>query len=106
MKALSRERHMLAKQMQKRLTKNERENIFLKWGIGLNTKHRRLQLVQRLWSDTKHIDHVTESAIIVSKLIGEEVPEQAFKEMFGLKFTARRPSRKSFGLKHSVMSLV
>lgn len=98
MKALTRERDMLAKQLQKRLTKNERENLFLKWGIGLNTKNRRLQLVLRLWSDTKDINHVTESASIVAKLVGEEGPEQAFKEMFGLKFTARRPSRKSFGL--------
>ncbi|KAF3440264.1 hypothetical protein FNV43_RR18548 [Rhamnella rubrinervis] len=92
-RALSRERQMLSNQIQKKLSKNERENIYLKWGIGLHTKHRKLQLAHRLWTSTKDMDHIAESATIVEKLVGSGKPE-ASKEMFGLRFTPRRSSRK------------
>lgn len=92
-RALSRERQMLSNRLQKKLSKNERENIYLKWGIGLHTKHRKLQLAHRFWTDTKDMDHIAESATIVEKLVGSGKPE-AFKEMFGLRFTPRRASRK------------
>ena len=97
-KALSRERLMLSKQMQKKLSKHERQNIFLKWGIGLNTKNRRLQLAHRLWADTKDLDQIIDSAALVVKLVGSGEPEQASKEMFGLRFTPRRTSTKYYGL--------
>lgn len=95
MKALRRERQMLSRQMQKRLSKQDRQNLFLKWGIGLNTKHRRLQLVHCLWTDTRDMDHIAASAGVVSKLVGSVEPGHAFKEMFGLNFTPRRSSRRS-----------
>ncbi|XP_048335239.2 kinesin-like protein KIN-7C [Ziziphus jujuba] len=105
-KALSLERQMLSNQIQKKLSKTERENIYLKWGIGLNTKHRKLQLAHRLWTDTKDMNHITESATIVAKLAGSGKP-QAFKEMFGLRFTPRRTSRKYHSrLRQRMKSLV
>ncbi|RDX93395.1 Kinesin-like protein KIN-7G, partial [Mucuna pruriens] len=86
MRYLRKERQMLGKQIHKRLSKNDRHNLYLKWGLHLNSKHRSLQLAHQLWSDTKNMDHVRDSASIVAKLVGLVEPEQAFKEMFGLNF--------------------
>ncbi|CAJ1942409.1 unnamed protein product [Sphenostylis stenocarpa] len=91
------ERQMLSKQMEKKLSKSERENLYVKWGIRLSSRHRRLQLAHRLWSKTEDIDHIRESAIIVAKLVGSVEPDQAFKEMFGLNFAPRCTKKKSFG---------
>ncbi|KAL5706586.1 hypothetical protein ACHQM5_024733 [Ranunculus cassubicifolius] len=87
MRALRREREMLCRRMQKRFSVKERESLYEKWGIGLDTKQRRLQLVRRLWSDNEDVEHITESAAIVAKLVGLLQPGQALKEMFGLSFT-------------------
>nr|XP_023884430.1 kinesin-like protein KIN-7G isoform X2 [Quercus suber] len=107
LKALRHERQMLCKQMKKRLSKQDRHNLYLRWGIGLNTKHRRLQLVHRLWTDTKDMDHVAESACVVAKLVGSVEPEMAFKEMFGLNFTPRPSScRKHRHWKPNVKSIL
>ncbi|XP_075655735.1 kinesin-like protein KIN-7G isoform X2 [Castanea sativa] len=107
LKALRRERQMLCKQMKKRLSKQDRHNLYLRWGIGLNTKHRRLQLLHRLWTDTKDMDHVAESACVVAKLVGSVEPETAFKEMFGLNFTPRPSScRKHHRWKPNVKSIL
>ncbi|XP_020880218.1 kinesin-like protein KIN-7G isoform X2 [Arabidopsis lyrata subsp. lyrata] len=105
LRALNRERYKLSQMMQKKLTKEERENLFLRWGIGLNTKHRRLQLAHRLWSESKDMDHVRESASVVGKLMGFVDMDLASKEMFGLNFSLRpRPKRSSLW-KRSVLSL-
>ncbi|KAG5222551.1 kinesin protein [Salix suchowensis] len=94
-KALIQERQMLARHMQKRLTREERENLFLKWGIPLNGTNRRLQLVHRLWTKPTDMDHIIESATLVAKLVGFDEQEQALKEMFGLlNFTPTHPSRR------------
>lgn len=108
MKALRREREILSKQMQKSFTEVERENLYQKWGIGLDTKQRKLQLAYRLWIDTRDTEHIRESATIVAKLIGFVEPGHAMKEMFGLSFTPRktRPSRRSLVWKTSLSSLV
>ncbi|XP_022775401.1 kinesin-like protein KIN-7H [Durio zibethinus] len=107
MKVLRRERHMLSQRMGKRLSKVERENLFLKWGIGLNTKHRRLQLAHRLWIDSEDMDHIAESAVIVATLVGFVDPEKAFKEMFGLNFTpGQRTHKRRYSLKRSLMSIL
>ncbi|CAK9157048.1 unnamed protein product [Ilex paraguariensis] len=105
LKALRRERHMLSKQMHKRFTEQDRESLFLKWGIGLHTKHRRLQLALRLWTRTEDIDHIADSAFIVAKLVGFIEPGKAPKEMFGLNFAPRRTMR-SYSLKQSLISLL
>ncbi|CAD5325470.1 unnamed protein product [Arabidopsis thaliana] len=105
LRALNRERYKLSQLMQKKLTKEERENVFLRWGIGLNTKHRRLQLAHRLWSESKDMDHVRESASVVGKLMGFVDMDLASKEMFGLNFSLRPRAKKSSLWKRSVLSL-
>ncbi|PPS08181.1 hypothetical protein GOBAR_AA12464 [Gossypium barbadense] len=93
--------------MSKRLSNEERENLFIKWGIGLNTKHRRLQLAYCFWTDCKDMDHIAESAAIVAKLVGFVDPEKTFKEMFGLNFTSGQQSNKrNHSLKRIVLSFL
>ncbi|KAL6959970.1 hypothetical protein U1Q18_040119 [Sarracenia purpurea var. burkii] len=106
MKALRREREMLSKQMQKRLSEQERESLYLKWGIKINSKNRRLQLAFRLWTNAQDMDHVSDSAYVVAKLVGFRESSQAPKEMFGLNFVPRPPTRRSYSLKRSVISLL
>ncbi|KAL5713567.1 hypothetical protein ACHQM5_015631 [Ranunculus cassubicifolius] len=101
MKALRREREMLSKQMQKKFSEEEREQLYEKWGIGLNTKQRRLQLSRRLWTDTTDMDHITESANLVAKLLGLKEPRMALKEMFILSFTPQKTSRRSYSWRSS-----
>ncbi|PIA57185.1 hypothetical protein AQUCO_00600133v1 [Aquilegia coerulea] len=103
-KALRRERVMLSRRMQRRLSVKERENLYQKWGIGLDTKQRRLQLVQCLWTNTEDMDHIMDSAAVVAKLVGLLKPGQVLKEMFGLSFTPT--SQRSFSWKHSLSSLM
>ncbi|OVA12871.1 Kinesin [Macleaya cordata] len=95
-KALRREREMLSRQLTKRFSNEERENLYRKWGIGLDTKQRRLQLARLLWSDTKDMNRIMESATLVAKLVGLLEPGQAPKEMFGLSFTARPTNNRSY----------
>lgn len=106
LKTLLRERQMLSRLVYKRLAENERNKIYLKWGISLNSKKRRLQLVERLWSNTESMDHISESAAIMAKLIRFSEKGQAIKEMFGLSFTLPSLKRRSFGWKNSKTSLV
>ncbi|XP_068646722.1 kinesin-like protein KIN-7F isoform X2 [Aristolochia californica] len=106
MRALRREREMLSRQMQKKLTPEERENLYNQWGIGLDTKQRRLQLARRIWTDTTDMNHIRWSASLVAKLVGLLDPDEALKEMFGLSFSPQMPKRKSFSWKSSVSTLV
>ncbi|CAL0331903.1 unnamed protein product [Lupinus luteus] len=96
-KKLKRERRMLRKQIRRRLSKSERESMYLKLGLRMSSKRKRSQLVQRLWSDTKDMHHIGESAAIVAKLVGPVEPNQALKEMFGLNFGPRPTIKKSVG---------
>ncbi|CDY30779.1 BnaC07g16790D [Brassica napus] len=105
-KALTRERFKLSKLMQRKLSKEERENLFLRWGIGLNTRHRRVQLAHRLWSDYKDMGHVRESASLVGKLHGFVDMNLTSSDMFGINFAFRPPRPKKSSLwKRSVLSL-
>ncbi|KAE9612953.1 hypothetical protein Lal_00027302 [Lupinus albus] len=101
-----RERQMLSKQIERRLSKSERENLYLKWGLRLSSKHRRLQLSHRLWSETKDMEHARDSADIVAKLVGSVEPHRAFKEMFGLNFAPRPTSKKYFGWTASMKNIL
>ncbi|XP_059314284.1 kinesin-like protein KIN-7E [Lycium ferocissimum] len=105
LKALRRERDMLSRLIYKRFPGAERNEIYQKWGIHLNSKRRRHQLVHHLWSDTD-LNRVIESAAIVAKLIGFSDQGPALKEMFGLSITPPRRSRRSFGWKNSMTSLI
>ncbi|XP_051144731.1 kinesin-like protein KIN-7E [Andrographis paniculata] len=96
-KALRRERTMLCRLMHKRYSEEERNRIYEEWGIGVNSKQRKLQLANRLWSDTSSMEHVTKSAAIVAELTGLSEHRQALKEMLGLSFAGPlRLSRRSF----------
>ncbi|CAN1190541.1 Kinesin-like protein KIN-7G [Linum perenne] len=107
-RALEEEKHMLCKQMQRKLTKEERENLFLRWGIKLNTQNRRLHLVHRLWTKSSDMDHISESANVVAKLVGfDEGKELAMKGMFGLlNFTPKLNRRRTSLWKRSVLSIL
>ncbi|XP_052196904.1 kinesin-like protein KIN-7F isoform X2 [Diospyros lotus] len=106
MKALCREREKLAKQMLKRLSEQDRESLYLKWGIKINSKNRRLQLAYCLWTNTEDMDHIANSAFLVAKLVGIVEPGQAPKEMFGLNFAPQPPKDLFYSLKQSVASLL
>lgn len=97
---------MLRQRMMRKLSEQERESLFLKWGIGLNTKLRRLQLANRLWTKTDDMDHISDSAFLVAKLVGSVEPGKIHdKEMFGLNFTPRCAMR-TYSLKRSLISLL
>lgn len=96
MKELNRERTMLSKQISKKYGRKEREELYKKWGIELNTKKRALQLARSLWTDTVDMKHIKESAALVAKLIEFVEPSQAPKEVFGLSFLPKSKSRRSY----------
>lgn len=105
LKALRHERHMLSIQMHKQLPQVERKSLYLKWNIPLNGKHRRVQLANRLWTDSGDLDHIADSAFVVAKLIGLTELGKASKEMFSLKF-APWSSRRSYSVKRSLISIL
>lgn len=81
-RAIDRERDMLSKQISKKYRTKQREVLYKKWGIELNSKKRRKQLSHKLWKDTEDMNHIKASAALVAKLVGE--PSQEPKETFGL----------------------
>ncbi|XP_015572973.1 kinesin-like protein NACK2 isoform X2 [Ricinus communis] len=86
-KALKQEREYLAKRVSSKLTAEEREVLYAKWEIPPVGKQRRLQLVNKLWTDPLNMQHIKESADIVAKLVGFcESGEHVSKEMFELTF--------------------
>lgn len=92
-KALKQEREYLAKRVSSKLTVEERELLYLKWDVAAVGKQRRLQLVNKLWTDPLNMQHVQESAELVAKLVGFcESGEHLSKEMFELNFV--NPSDK------------
>lgn len=97
---------MLSKQLQKKLSTVNRERLFLRWGVGLDTRNRSLQLAHRLWVRTDDFDHISESASIVAMLVDFVLPEQAPKEMFSLNFAPQISGRKLNVFRKRVISLL
>lgn len=96
MRYLHQERYRLCKLMGKVFSPQERESLYAKWGISLNSKKRRIQLSQLVWTETD-IEHAKESALLVAKLIEfVEQGEETMKEMFGLNFTVQQTNKRSF----------
>ncbi|KAG6465964.1 hypothetical protein ZIOFF_076189 [Zingiber officinale] len=95
LRCLRREREMLYKHMQKKLTLQERISLYTDWGINLDSKQRRWQLTQRIWTQTD-MAHVKGSASLVAKLIGLVGQGQVLKEMFGLSFLPQQTNHKYF----------
>ncbi|OVA13008.1 Kinesin [Macleaya cordata] len=86
-RALKQEREHLAKRVTSKLTSQELEMLYIKWEVPPGGKQRRLQLVNKLWTDPHNMEHVKESAEVVAKLVGFcESGEQISKEMFELNF--------------------
>ncbi|GLT69166.1 hypothetical protein SLA2020_413400 [Shorea laevis] len=98
-KDLNRERATLSRQVPKKFSRREREELYKKWDIELNTKQRAQQLARRLWTDTKDMEHIKQSAALVAKLIGFVESSQAPKEVFGLSFLPRNFTRRSYSWK-------
>jgi centromeric protein E len=105
-KKLQREREMLARQMQKRFSVEERNHMYTKWSVSLDSKKRKLQVARRLWTETKDLEHVRESASLVARLIGLQEPGQVLREMFGLSFAPQQPPtrRSSNGWRYGITS--
>ncbi|KAK7816205.1 kinesin-like protein nack2 [Quercus suber] len=91
-KALKQEREYLAKRVSSKLTADEIESLYSKWEIPSGGKQRRLQLVNKLWTNPYDMEHIKESAEIVAKLVGFCESGEQSKEMFELSFA--NPSDK------------
>ncbi|KAK8551800.1 hypothetical protein V6N12_040422 [Hibiscus sabdariffa] len=103
-KELNRERVMVSKQIRK-LSRREREEVYKKWGIDLNTKQRSVQLANLVWRDAKDIVHVKASAALVAKLLGFVEPSRAPNEGVGLCILPQLLSRRSNSWRLSLPSL-
>lgn len=68
------------------MTDEEREALYMKWEVPLEGKHRRLQFVNKLWTDPHDERHIQESAEIVEKLVGFGGGGNMTKEMVELNF--------------------
>ncbi|KAL8132625.1 kinesin-like protein NACK1 [Apium graveolens] len=86
LRALKREREFLAKRLSVRLSMEEREALYIKWEVPLEGKHRKLQFINKLWTDPHDDRHVQESAEIVANLVGFRQSGNLSKEMFELNF--------------------
>ncbi|KAJ1402970.1 P-loop containing nucleoside triphosphate hydrolase [Sesbania bispinosa] len=95
-RALKQEREYLAKRVSTKLTAEERELLYAKWEVPPVGKQRRLQLVNKLWTDPYNTQHVQESAEIVAKLIDFCVSDENSKDMFELNF-ASPYNKKTWG---------
>ncbi|XP_023545785.1 kinesin-like protein KIN-7G [Cucurbita pepo subsp. pepo] len=102
LKALNREREMLARRIKKKFTVKERDELYEKWGIDLKTKQRSIQLTRMLWSRTKDMEHIQESAALVAKLIGFVDSDQVSREMFGLSFSLQSLHQSSFSRRRNL----
>ncbi|XP_047315927.1 kinesin-like protein NACK1 [Impatiens glandulifera] len=83
-KALKREREFLAKRVTSHLSVDERDTLYIKWDVPLEGKQRKIQLINKLWTDPFDRKHVEESAEIVAKLVGFCGDRSMSKEMFEL----------------------
>ncbi|OIV97605.1 hypothetical protein TanjilG_12362 [Lupinus angustifolius] len=106
LKALNRERKMLSGYVHKKFSRKEREELYKKWRIDLKTKHRSIQLAWLLWTNTKDLNHVRESAMLVAKLVGFIDSGEASKKLFGFGFLGKLKSRKSHDWEDSISTAI
>ncbi|CAN7100512.1 unnamed protein product [Brassica rapa subsp. narinosa] len=76
----------LARRINSRLTPKKREELYMKWDVPLEGKLRKLQFVNKLWTDPYDSRHMQENAEIVAKLVGFCERGNISKEMFELNF--------------------
>nr|VDD55267.1 unnamed protein product [Brassica oleracea] len=94
----------LARRINSKLAPKEREELYMKWDVPLEGKQRKLQFVNKLWTDPYDSRHVQESAEIVAKLVGFCDSGNIFKEMFELNFTM--PSDKRWNIVWDISNLL
>ncbi|CAK9312145.1 unnamed protein product [Citrullus colocynthis] len=92
MRALRREREFLAKRLTSRLSAEERDALYIKWEVPLEGKQRKIQFVNKLWTNPHDPKHIQDSAEIVAKLVGFCEGGNMSREMFELNFVV--PSDK------------
>ena len=68
------------------MTAEERYSLYIKWEIPLDGKHRRIQFINKLWTNPHDTQNVQESAEIVAKLVGFCEGGNMSREMFELNF--------------------
>ncbi|KAH7365814.1 hypothetical protein KP509_18G047600 [Ceratopteris richardii] len=86
-RALKREREQLARRMRVRLTEAEKEEIYQKWDVALDSKQRKLQVINKIWTKVEELSHIQESAQLVARVVGFWEPgKEASKAMFELTF--------------------
>ncbi|KAK9053837.1 hypothetical protein SSX86_024912 [Deinandra increscens subsp. villosa] len=105
-RALNLERAMLSRKLLKKFTSAERQVMFAKWGIDLESRNRRFQLSQLLWTKTHDIEHIRDSAEIVAKLVGFIEPEKTPKELFGLSVAPKQESQSLISTWRNSLSLL
>ncbi|XP_010494185.1 PREDICTED: kinesin-like protein KIN-7J [Camelina sativa] len=96
-KALTREKEWLSKQIPKKFPWSQRIELYQKWGVEVNSKQRSLQVANKLWTNTQDMEHIKESASLVAKLLGFVEPSRMPKEMFGLSLLPRTENVKTSG---------
>ncbi|KAK6154013.1 hypothetical protein DH2020_013652 [Rehmannia glutinosa] len=96
LRALKREREFLAKRLTARLTAEERDALYMKWEVPLEGKQRKMQFINKLWTNPHDERHVQESAEIVAKLVGFCEGGNMSKEMFELNFVLPSDKRHWF----------
>ncbi|KAJ6672639.1 KINESIN-LIKE PROTEIN KIN-7A [Salix viminalis] len=84
----------LSSRLTSRLTAEERDELYIKWDVPLDGKQRRLQFVNKLWTDPRDAKHIQESADIVAKLVGFCEGGNMSKEMFELNFALPTDKRQ------------
>ncbi|KAE8712641.1 Kinesin-like protein NACK1 [Hibiscus syriacus] len=104
-KELTRERLTLSKQIRYKWSRKQREEVYKKWGIDLNTKQRSVQLAHLVWKDPKDIVHVKESAALVAEVLGFVEPSRAPNEGVAFCMLPRFLSRRSHSWRLSLPSL-
>ena len=72
----------------------ERDELYIKWDVPLEGKHRKMQLVNKLWTDPHDAKHIEESAKIVAKLVGFREGGNLSREMFELNFALPSDKRQ------------
>ncbi|KAF5188239.1 Kinesin-like protein nack2 [Thalictrum thalictroides] len=97
-RALKQEREQLSKRVTSRLTSQELEMLYIKWDVPPGGKQRRLQLVNKLWTDPHNMHHIQDSAEVVAKLVGFcESKDRPSKEMFQLNFVSLSDKKSWMG---------
>ncbi|TYG60556.1 hypothetical protein ES288_D07G078100v1 [Gossypium darwinii] len=92
-RALKHEREFLAKRLTSRLSVEERDVLYIKWDVPLEGKQRKMQFINKLWTDPHDVKNIEESAQIVAKLVGFSEGGNMSREMFELNFAL--PADKS-----------